>query len=147
MWSVSRVVLLLSPLAVGDAFYLPGVAPVEYDTGAKVALKVNSLTSVETHMPYEYYQLPFCAPPTITEYAENIGELLTGNKLENSPYELFMNQNEHCKVLCVKNFDKADVDHFVARIKEDYVVNWCVRVRVTSSSALCGLSSSWEKMQ
>jgi transmembrane 9 superfamily protein 2/4 len=115
--------LLLPPVA---GFYLPGVAPKDYATGDRVALKVNSLTSVETHLPYEYYKLPFCAPDEIEEFAENIGELLTGNKLENSPYELFMNQNEHCKVLCVKKYGKADVDHFVERIKEDYVVNWVI---------------------
>ena len=123
---MKRALLIAALLAPAAGFYLPGVAPKDYATGDRVALKVNSLTSVETHLPYEYYKLPFCAPPEIQEFAENIGELLTGNKLENSPYELFMNQNEHCKVLCVKEYGKSDVDHFVERIKEDYVVNWVI---------------------
>ena len=40
----------------------PSVAPKEYNDGDKVDLKVNSLTSIKTHLPYDYYGLPFCTP-------------------------------------------------------------------------------------
>ena len=55
---------LLLGLLVGlaEAFYLPGVTPVEYPTGSLVRVKVNSITSTKTAIPYDYYSLPFCMP-------------------------------------------------------------------------------------
>ena len=94
--------------------------------GAPVPLKVNALTSVETHLPYEYYKLPFCKPVKVTDYRENLGELLTGNKLENSAYELNVGVETRCRVLCTKDYTKDDVAHFKERIDEAYVVNWVV---------------------
>ena len=56
--------LLLLCLAIGvaHAFYLPGVTPVEYPVGSLVRVKVNSMTSTKTAIPYDYYSLPFCKP-------------------------------------------------------------------------------------
>ena len=42
------------------AFYFPGVAVKDFKDGEPVKLKVNKLTSVYTHLPYDYYDLPFC---------------------------------------------------------------------------------------
>jgi transmembrane 9 superfamily protein 2/4 len=50
---------------------------------------VNKLTSVHTQLPYKYYdKLPFCAPTTIEDKAENLGEILMGDRIENSNYEV-----------------------------------------------------------
>jgi len=69
------------------AFYLPGVAPIEYQQGERVYLSVNQLTSVHTQLPMRYYDLPFCQPPEgIEDDRENLGELLLGDRIENSPY-------------------------------------------------------------
>ena len=45
--------LLLIVLALGEAFYLPGVAPHDYRPGERVELKVNKLSSTRTQLPYE----------------------------------------------------------------------------------------------
>lgn len=42
--------------------------------GDKVGIKVNKLSSTKTQLPYDYYSLPFCKPPTIVNSAENLGE-------------------------------------------------------------------------
>jgi len=55
--------------------------------GDKVVLKVNKLTSTRTQLPYEYYSIPFCRPENIVSSAENLGEVLRGDRIENSPYE------------------------------------------------------------
>lgn len=77
-------------LLVGVSGYiLPGVKPTDYDLGEDVELKVNSLTSVHTQLPYDYYSLKFCKPlEGVESYSENLGELLSGDRIENSPYEL-----------------------------------------------------------
>lgn len=61
-------------------------------------LKVNKLSSVKTQLPYEYYSLPYCRPEKITPFAENLGEVLRGDRIENSLYQLQMRIDEQCKV-------------------------------------------------
>ncbi|KAJ1618009.1 hypothetical protein T492DRAFT_892772 [Pavlovales sp. CCMP2436] len=102
--------------AVG--FYLPGVAPEEFATGAKVDMKVNKLTSTRTQLPYEYYRMPYCKPAAIEDVAINLGEVLRGDRLANSMYELRMGVDETCKLLC----RKADI--FALRVAEEYRVHW-----------------------
>lgn len=76
---VSFLVMLFPPV---QAFYLPGTYLHPYKKGDKLEVKVNSLTSIETELPYSYYSLPFCKPPEgIQKMAENIGEMLRVTRL------------------------------------------------------------------
>ena len=103
----ARAALLLTACR---AFYLPGVAPRTFRYGDKVELKVNKLTSVHTQIPYDYYSLKFCRPRGgIKQATENLGEVLSGDLIENSPYHLFMEQDQFCKVLCQVSLNKQDV--------------------------------------
>lgn len=54
--------------------------------GDPLNVKVNKLTSIKTQLPYSYYSLPFCTPKTIVDSRENLGEVLRGDRIENSPY-------------------------------------------------------------
>lgn len=49
-------------------------------------VKVNKLTSIKTQLPYTYYSLPYCKPSKIVDSSENLGEVLRGDRIENSPY-------------------------------------------------------------
>jgi transmembrane 9 superfamily protein 2/4 len=51
-----------------------------------LAVKVSQLSSTKTQLPYSYYSLPFCRPDAIVDSAENLGELLRGDRIENTPY-------------------------------------------------------------
>ncbi|CAE7457093.1 TMN10 [Symbiodinium sp. CCMP2592] len=107
--------------------FWPGVAPIEYAEGARVELKVNKLTSVKTQLPYGYYTLPFCKPDSgIVESVENLGEILAGDLIENSPFDLRMGEDEKCKMLCKKPLEAADKDKFRSRIDDEYLVNFIV---------------------
>jgi len=122
-----RSLLLAALLAGAAAFYLPGVAPTEYVNGAKVELKVNKLSSTMSALSYNNYDLPFCRPEKITYAAENLGEHLTGDTIENSPYQIFALKNQYCSVLprCGKmTYDVNDVKKFVEKIQAEYNVNW-----------------------
>jgi len=127
-WPSLLVALSLATLGCrSDGFYLPGVAPREFAPGEKVELKVNKMTSMRTQLPYEYYDLPFCKPEEgVKEFAENLGEVLTGNVVQNSPYEIRMYEEMRCKLLCVKSYDKKEVSLFTERIEEQYLINWIV---------------------
>ena len=114
-------------LATCRAFYLPGVAPRTFRYGDKVELKVNKLTSVHTQIPYDYYSLKFCRPRGgIKQATENLGEFLSGDLIENSPYHLFMEQDQFCKVLCQVDLTKSDVAALKTIIREEYHHNWII---------------------
>jgi len=102
------------------------MAPIEYQEGGSIDLKVNKLTSVKTQLPYGYYTLPYCAPPAIQESAENLGEILTGDQIENSAYQINMREEVSCKELCKKALTNADKNRFKSMIEDEYSVNWIV---------------------
>ena len=56
--------------------------------GDTLFLKVNKLSSTKTQLPYEYYSIPYCRPEPIVSSAENLGEVLRGDRIENSLYEV-----------------------------------------------------------
>lgn len=117
----------LSLLLPVHAFYLPGVAPREYNVGEKVELKVNKLTSIHTQLPYDYYSHKFCKPNGgVKTSAENLGEFLSGDRIENSPYLLYMRTDEYCKILCQVALDAGHAAQFKRSIDEAYHHNWIV---------------------
>jgi len=122
-----RAVGLAALVSGSWAVYLPGFAPVEYDQGVPVEMKVNKLTSVKTQLPYRYYTLPYCEPTGgIKEMQENLGETLTGDQIENSPYEIKVLINQSCTTLCTQKLSAEQKDKFRSMIEDEYLVNWIV---------------------
>mmetsp|Transcript_26201 Transcript_26201/g.104836 ORF Transcript_26201/g.104836 Transcript_26201/m.104836 type:complete len:194 (+) Transcript_26201:69-650(+) len=123
----TKGVVILSLAASTSAFYLPGVAPRTFRYGDKVELKVNKLTSVHTQIPYDYYSLKFCKPHGgIKQATENLGEFLSGDRIENSAYQLYMEQDQFCKLLCQVYLKPTDVASLRTIIKEEYHNNWII---------------------
>eukprot|EP00775_Hariotina_reticulata_P002526 gene2526-2828_t len=117
-------VALVLVLQSAQGFYLPGVAPQDFKQGDPLSLKVNKLSSIKTQLPYEYYSLPFCRPAKIVRIAENLGEVLRGDRIENSVYQIKMRTEEQCKVLCkIDKLSKEQSKAFRAKIEDDYKVN------------------------
>lgn len=56
------------------------------EQGDPLYVKVNKLSSTKTQLPYDYYYLNYCKPPKILNNAENLGEVLRGDRIENSVY-------------------------------------------------------------
>ena len=78
-------------------------------------------------MPYDYYTLPFCKPAAgVVMSAENLGEFLTGDRIDNSPYQLYMRDDSYCNILCQQKYNKKDVDTFKKAIHEEYHHNWII---------------------
>ncbi len=60
-----------------DAFYVPGVHPVDFVEDQLVSPKVGRVSSVRKHLPYDYYDLPHCSPQDgVKNFNANIGEVL-----------------------------------------------------------------------
>ncbi|XP_051131650.1 transmembrane 9 superfamily member 11-like [Andrographis paniculata] len=119
------LLLFATAFEVGLGFYLPGSYPHKYTTGDSLNVKVNSLTSIDTELPYSYYSLPFCRPMEgIKDSAENLGELLMGDRIENSPYRFKMFTNETDIFVCqTKPLSADEFALLKKRIDEMYQVN------------------------
>ncbi|KAK4757773.1 hypothetical protein SAY87_019074 [Trapa incisa] len=105
------------------SFYLPGVAPEDFQKGDLLRVKVNKLTSIRTQLPYSYYSLPYCKPKKIVDSAENLGEVLRGDRIENSPYTFKMREPQMCNVACRITLDKRQAKDLKEKIKDEYRVN------------------------
>ena len=55
-------------------------------------MKVNKLSSTKTQLPYDYYFLKYCKPTKIQNVAENLGEVLRGDRIENSIYTVSIHE-------------------------------------------------------
>ncbi|KAK6527786.1 hypothetical protein TWF694_004766 [Orbilia ellipsospora] len=131
----SLAVLLL--LRTASAFYLPGVAPTDYNQGDPVSLNVNRLTpaviastqQVESLISYDYYHeyFHFCLPKGGPEkISESLGSILFGDRILTSPFELKMAQNETCKLLCTQTHDSRSAKFTNMRIWQGYNLNWLI---------------------
>ncbi|KAK9207812.1 hypothetical protein WN944_000159 [Citrus x changshan-huyou] len=115
------VVLLL--IHGSHSFYLPGVAPQDFVKGDELYVKVNKLTSTKTQLPYSYYSIPYCRPKKIVDSAENLGEVLRGDRIENSPYVFKMREPQMCNVICRLSLDAKTAKAFKEKIDDEYRVN------------------------
>ncbi|XP_006745102.1 transmembrane 9 superfamily member 2-like, partial [Leptonychotes weddellii] len=101
------------------AFYLPGLAPVNFCEAARetatckssIALFVNRLDSAESVLPYEYNTFDFCQDSGKKNPSENLGQVLFGERITSSPYKFSFNKTETCKKVCVKSYDRENEDH------------------------------------
>ena len=122
--TVQLVICLATWVASASAFYLPGVAPQDYQRDDIVFVKVNKLSSTKTQLPFEYYSLPYCRPNPIVSSAENLGEVLRGDRIDNSLYQLEMRLDEQCKVVCkIDALTTTQTRDFKAKIEDEYRVN------------------------
>ncbi|KAJ1772675.1 hypothetical protein IW140_002625 [Coemansia sp. RSA 1813] len=112
---------------VATAFYIPSMGPRTFSAGERVPLNVNRVFSEHVPLPFAYYDLPFvCKPTTVHRPWLNIGEVLRGDRIASSDYELLMGVNSTCKVLCTTQLTadaNEDAGNFVA---QDYLVEWIV---------------------
>eukprot|EP00039_Didymoeca_costata_P028094 m.19987 g.19987 ORF g.19987 m.19987 type:complete len:635 (+) comp6724_c0_seq1:278-2182(+) len=123
-----------SVLELTQGFYIPGVAPKEYMNGEAVDVKAVKMSSTTQFLPFEYYSLPFCRPKNLRYRGENIGEILRGDRITNTPYILRMNENVTCRLLCpdssteaeASEYSKDEVHKFVEKIKHQYRAHWIV---------------------
>lgn len=142
MHTLSTIVCFVLFLACTSGFYLPGVPEKHFKKGEPVPLFVNKLTSVVTQLPYAYYDakdLPFfCAPPkNHSKKHENLGEILRGDRIEASVYEITAGADiTPCKTInklpivdslkgekCT-HLDADSVKKLANKIKDKYRVQW-----------------------
>lgn len=122
--SLAALAYLVLLLEACYGFYLPGSYMQTYSKGDEIFAKVNSLTSIETELPFSYYSLPYCRPQGgIKKSAENLGELLMGDQIDNSPYRFRMNVNESVYLCTTLPLNEHEVKLLKQRSRDLYQVN------------------------
>ncbi|ANB11808.1 Tmn3p [Sugiyamaella lignohabitans] len=113
---------------VCEGFYIPGWSIKSYKDGEKVPLFVNKVTSDTTQLPYAYYDLPFvCKPSKDAERVPlNLGEVLLGDRIWGSDYQIHQGKQVDCAELCTAKVDKAALERAHELVSSNYLVEWIV---------------------
>lgn len=122
--------LLFSVLSfcVNAEVFIPGVTPSVWTDEEMVQLKANKISSTDSPVVYDYYDMPFCKRHAKSkgDGSVNIGESLSGNTVTNSPYELFMKKDQNCVPLCEKKFDRKELKKMRELIDDEYRAHWMI---------------------
>ena len=95
---------------------------------------MHKLSSPKTHLPYDYYSLPFCEPAEgKIRVAENLGEVLHGAVIQNSPYEILMGKSE---------FKVRHTELWLGRVRPRARARARARTRAGAREILMGKSES-----
>ncbi|GAB7364713.1 hypothetical protein MBLNU230_g5513t1 [Neophaeotheca triangularis] len=132
----SWTVLLLF-LQLAQAFYIPGWSIKSYSDGETIPLMVNKVYSDNTQIQYAFSELPFVCPPSgrkrhgtgLVSGANiglNIGEVLRGDRIMVSDYELEMGKDDEAHYLCSHQVDRAGLRKAIEIVKQGYVAEWIV---------------------
>ncbi|RMC06796.1 hypothetical protein DUI87_16242 [Hirundo rustica rustica] len=161
--ALRRLLLVFAALAAtaapAAAFYLPGLAPVNFCEAGKekpecksgIELFVNRLDSVESVLPYEYTAFDFCQAEGKKRPSENLGQVLFGERIEPSPYRFTFNKKETCKSVCTKTYDttkpedKQKLDFLKKSMLLNYQHHWTSEKSLVMSVST--LSHSFTKWQ
>ncbi|KAI9677219.1 MAG: hypothetical protein M1829_002793 [Trizodia sp. TS-e1964] len=129
--------LLLISLSFAECFYIPGWSIRSYQDDEAIPLFVNKVYSDNTQLQYAYYDLPFVCPATGQFHAGsaftsghsislNLGEVLRGDRIVTSDYELNMGRDTECKFLCYRQVDRLAIRRAQELVSKGYVAEWIV---------------------
>ncbi|KAF4550736.1 Endomembrane protein 70-like protein 1 [Elsinoe fawcettii] len=132
----SWLLVASSLLTAANAFYIPGWSIKSYADGEKIPLFVNKVYSDFTQLQYAYSELPFVCPPSGrvrapgfvsgSTVALNLGEVLRGDRIVVSDYDLEMGKDDEIHYLCSQTLDEAGLQKAQEIIKDNYVAEWIV---------------------
>jgi transmembrane 9 superfamily protein 2/4 len=114
-----------------------GYSIISYRDDEQIPLLVNKIFSDHTQLQYAYFDLPFVCPPTGERHGDssfgsgqrvslNLGEILRGDRIMTSDFELVMGKDVECQSLCSQEVDRKGVKWGRQLIKDGYVTEWIV---------------------
>ncbi|KAF2090947.1 hypothetical protein K490DRAFT_71237 [Saccharata proteae CBS 121410] len=133
-----RVLFFLAALStLGQAFYIPGWSIKSYSDGEVIPLFTNKVYSDHSQLQYAYSELPFVCPPTgrkppgshLTSGSTlslNLGEVLRGDRIVMSDYELVMGKDEEARYLCSHKVDRRGLERAKDIVRDGYMAEWIV---------------------
>lgn len=98
-------------------------------------LWLNKVYSDSSQLAYAYSQLPFVCPASGTQHGGirsgtskslNIGEILRGDRIIASDYELVVGKDVECEFLCSTQLSRSEVATARDMVYQGYVAEWIV---------------------
>ncbi|XP_076437567.1 transmembrane 9 superfamily member 1-like [Babylonia areolata] len=94
---------------------------VEYKHGQKVELYVNKVGPYfNPHETYHFYFLPVCTPEKIEHKSLTLGEVLDGDRMALSLYNVAFKQNVVSEELCQREYSDTDLEILRVAIEDLY---------------------------
>ena len=126
---------MLDPEQHKLTLFLAGYSITAYRDDENIPLLVNKIYSDNTQLQYAYFDLPFVCPPTGSKRGSsafgsghsvplNLGEILRGDRIMTSDFEVNMGQDVDCQYLCDRQVSRADILWAQRLIREGYVTEW-----------------------
>ncbi|CCH62432.1 hypothetical protein TBLA_0H01450 [Henningerozyma blattae CBS 6284] len=142
----SILCLISFHIIFSNAFYIPGISANTYHPGDPIELEVNRLTpsmyfehtdengqsvaNDKEHFlySYDYYydKFHFCRPEKVERKSESLGSVLFGDRIYNSPFELYMLEPKECVPLCKTTIPADDAKFINKLIKNGFFYNWLI---------------------
>lgn len=69
---------------------------------------------------YQYYDLPFCQPESKDSKLLTLGEVVDGNRMVATPYDLSFRVDKAKETLCQRHLTQAEVKAFRKALEKDY---------------------------
>ncbi|KAI7727155.1 hypothetical protein M8C21_029990 [Ambrosia artemisiifolia] len=92
-----------------------------YSVGDNVPLFANIVGPLNNPSEtYQYYDLPFCHPDQVIPKKETLGEVLNGDRLTNTLYNLNFRKDKANRLLCDKKLKLDEITKFKTAINADY---------------------------
>lgn len=115
---VALLVLIVSP---GNRFAAASPEDHRYNVGDPVPLFANRVGPLRNPSEtYEYHDFPFCRPDPLIWKKGSLGEVLNGDRLTNSLYNLKFREVKDGKILCEKKLKISDVARLRNAVNEDF---------------------------
>lgn len=131
-----HVALAAALLATAAAFYLPGIAAVDYKAGQKIEVLANRLTSPRNKLPYGYYSVPLCRPDgKVRSRPVNLGQVLVGERALQTKFEISMLENVQCRVMCVVDLEDVTPRAY-KRLRDRIIQGYFVRLNADNMPAV-----------
>lgn len=117
------------PAALTDILF-PGVSPVDYQIGSDIDMVVDTVDSVQTGLPFLYYNLPVCEPENVHisgRKRKNLGERLAGKSVAmRSPFKMTVKKNTGCQTVCKDPviFRPREVKRMIKLVQRKYKANF-----------------------
>lgn len=108
-----------------------------YRDGEALSLFVNKIFSDKSQVQHAYFDLPFVCPPTGKKHGSspfgsgqsvslNLGEVLRGDRIMVSDFELAMGKDVECNFLCNREINRKNIGWVKELISDGYVAEWIV---------------------
>lgn len=105
-----------------------------YRDNEAIPVFVNKIFSDSTQLQYAYFELPFVCPPTGKKHGSpfrsghsislNLGEVLRGDRVMASDFDVVMGKDVECQFLCNRPIDRQAVKRAKELIMDGYVAEW-----------------------